>query len=168
MADSAHLIHTARLRALQSYLDARRLDALVVSTPMNIAYLSGFVGSAGLLLITREGLFLLVDGRYEVAARESLGAGKLGPVTVERVDSRYDQALASVIAREGLQYVGLEAGNVTVATLSAWRRAVAGVEWRDRGDDGSLAERRSSAVLPQYRSAHHGGDIHRGGQFICG
>ncbi len=129
MADSAHLTHTARLRALQAYLDARRLDALVVSAPVNIAYLSGFAGSAGLLLVTREGLFLLVDGRYDVAARESLVAGRLGPVTVERVDGRYDQALASVIAREGVRHVGLEAGNVTVATLSAWRRAVTGVEW---------------------------------------
>ena len=82
------------------------LDALVVSAPLNIAYLSGFAGSAGLLLVTREGLFLLVDGRYDVAARESLAAGKLGPVTVERVDGRYDQALASVIAREGVRHVG--------------------------------------------------------------
>jgi len=129
VAHSAHLTHTARLRALQAYLDARRLDALVVSAPVNIAYLSGFAGSAGLLLVTREGLFLLVDGRYDVAARESLVAGRLGPVTVERVDGRYDQALASVIAREGVRHVGLEAGNVTVATLSAWRRAATGVEW---------------------------------------
>ena len=129
MADSAHLIHTARLRALQAYLDARQLEALVVSAPLNIAYLSGFAGSAGLLLVTREGRFLLVDGRYEVQARESVAAGKLGPVTIERVDGRYDQALASVVAREGIRHVGLEAGHVTMATMSAWQRAVIGVEW---------------------------------------
>jgi Xaa-Pro aminopeptidase len=129
VADSAHLIHTARLRALQAYLDARQLEALVVSTPLNIAYLSGFAGSAGLLLVTREGRFLLVDGRYEAQARESVVAGKLGSVTIERVDGRYDQALASVVAREGIRHVGLEAGHVTVATMSAWQRAVIGVEW---------------------------------------
>ena len=131
VAESAHPTSgfAARLRALQAYLDARELAALVVSAPLNIAYLSGFNGSAGLLVVTRGTVFLVVDGRYDVAARESLAAGRLGPVTVERVEGRYDQALASVLAREGIRHAAFEAGHVTVATLGAWRGAAAEVEW---------------------------------------
>jgi Xaa-Pro aminopeptidase len=121
---------STRLTALQAYLDARQLEALVVSAPVNIAYLTGFSGSAGLLLVTRDDRFLIVDGRYEVAAREALAAGRLGPVTVERVEGRYDRALAAVLVREGVERAGIEARDVTVATLDAWRRAAPRIEWQ--------------------------------------
>ena len=114
---------------MQAYLDARGLEALVVSTPLNIAYLSGFSASAGLLVVTLRNCFLLVDGRYDVAAHESLAAGRMGPVVVERVEGRYDKTLASVVLREGLRRAGFETGYVTVATLSGWQRAMPDVEW---------------------------------------
>jgi Xaa-Pro aminopeptidase len=130
MAESGHLAtgFGLRLRTLQAYLDARDLDALVVSAPLNIAYLCGFKGSAGLLVVTRAVVILAVDGRYDVAARESLAAGSLGPVTVERVEKRYDDTLASILAREGIRRAGFEAGHVTVATIGTWTRTT-GVEW---------------------------------------
>jgi Xaa-Pro aminopeptidase len=121
---------TTRLAALQACLDARQLDAIVVSAPVNIAYLTGFAASAGLLLVTRHEPYLMVDGRYDVALREAHAAGRVGPVTIERVEGRYDRALAAILGREGVEQVGLEAGHVTVAMLGAWRRAAPGVEWQ--------------------------------------
>ena len=120
---------TTRLAALQAYLDARQLEALVVSTPVNIAYLTGFVASAGLLLVTRGERFLILDGRYDLAAREALAAGRLGPVTIERAEGRYERSLAAILARETLNSVGLECAHVTVALLNAWRREAPQVEW---------------------------------------
>jgi Xaa-Pro aminopeptidase len=120
---------TTRLRALQAYLDARQLEAMVVSAPMNIAYLTGFEGTAGLLLVTRDRRFLVVDGRYEVAARDAVAAGRLAPVTIERVEGRYAGALAAVLARERVGQAGFEAGHVTVATLDLWRRVAPQAEW---------------------------------------
>jgi Xaa-Pro aminopeptidase len=121
--------YAARLFALQAYLDARQLEAIVVSAPVNITYLSGFEGTAGLLLVTRQRRFLMVDGRYEVAARTALTAGRLGPVTIERVEGRYDGTLASIIRREVVTSVGFEATHVTVALSKTWQRAAPEIEW---------------------------------------
>ena len=50
-------------------LDALSLDALVVTSAVNIRYLSNHAGSAGILVLTRDGVHLLVDFRYRDAVR---------------------------------------------------------------------------------------------------
>src|SRR5262245_35483803 len=117
-----------RLDTIQSSLAGRGLDGLVVSTPVNITYLTSFKGTAGLLFLTPSLRLLIVDGRYDQAARQAPGVSLSG-VAVERVDRRYDLTLGAVIAREGIRRVGFEAGHVTVATLGGWQRAVPAAEW---------------------------------------
>jgi Xaa-Pro aminopeptidase len=46
------------------------LDALVVSDPSNIFYLSGFRGSSGAVLVARERAMLFSDFRYRLQARQ--------------------------------------------------------------------------------------------------
>jgi Xaa-Pro aminopeptidase len=119
-----------RLSRVQQRLPTLELDALVVSSPPNILYLTGFAGSAGLLVVTSTEVRLLVDGRYDLVARQSAAAGLVAPVTITRVEGRYDQALAQTISWLGPRRVGFEAGHVTVATLRAWERGAAGHDWR--------------------------------------
>ena len=58
---------TRRLDALRSRLTAERLDALLVSTPANIRYLSGFTGSLAYLLIgSADQAEIFGDSRYWV------------------------------------------------------------------------------------------------------
>jgi Xaa-Pro aminopeptidase len=130
MADALRPGWTGRLDRIQSSLVSDQLDGLVVSTPLNLAYLTGFTGSAGLLLVTRQGRFLLLDGRYEGAAREHQAAGSLADVAIERVDTRFDRSLGALLARERLQTVGFEAGHTTVATLGRWQAACPGIRWQ--------------------------------------
>src|SRR5688500_9765953 len=54
---------------------------------------------------------------------------------------------------------GIRYGRDLRAAISRARWAVARLERWHRRDAGSLAQRRSSVVLPQYGSTHHGGDI---------
>ncbi len=63
----------ARRRSLAAAeFPSRKIDALIVSAPANIRYLSGFTGSNGLLLVSTQGSVLFTDPRYGVqAARES-------------------------------------------------------------------------------------------------
>ena len=146
-----------RLAALQAYLEARGLDALVVSTPENITYLTGFKGSAGLLVVAPKGACLLVDGRYERAVRKSIAAGSVAPVNVERVNGRYDETLQVVLGREGFRGVGFEAEHVTVAVLAIWHRAAVDVTFeptrrlvegqRMVKDPGEIATFRRGAAL---------------------
>lgn len=59
-----------RLEKMRRLLATQDLEALFVTKPENRRYLSGFTGSAGVLLITARNAVLLTDGRYEAQARQ--------------------------------------------------------------------------------------------------
>jgi Xaa-Pro aminopeptidase len=63
-----------RLDALVRRLPDAGVDALAVSHPANIRYLSGFSGSAGLLLVSSAGALLITDFRYDTQSREEVGS----------------------------------------------------------------------------------------------
>jgi Xaa-Pro aminopeptidase len=103
------------------------LDGLVITNLSNIRYLTGFGGSAGLLVVTPARLYLLVDFRYS-AAVESLVATGAAPPTVEVValggNSGYDRRFAELAAEQGWRRLGFEAGHVAVARWRRWQRDV--------------------------------------------
>lgn len=112
----------------------QRLDpaaaALVVSTPANIYYLSGFDGSQGYLVLTPTERWLLVDGRYQEAARAAQADGALGPVSIVGVQGSVDKALCAQIAGLAPGDIAFEAERVTVAGQLAWQRLLPGRSWR--------------------------------------
>jgi Xaa-Pro aminopeptidase len=119
----------ARLRRVAQLCQAGSCEAMVVSTPVNVRYLTGFAGSAGLLVSTATKNFLVTDGRYDAFVREAIRAGGIAPVDVERVETRYDETLAALLARLRPRRVAFEADHVTVAKLEQWRTATPDVEW---------------------------------------
>ena len=60
---------TERIQKLRKTLNEEGLDALLVSDPLHIRYLSGFSGDSGLALVGPERTFLITDFRYEEQAR---------------------------------------------------------------------------------------------------
>jgi len=124
---------SGRLDHVRTRMATGQLDALVVSARPNLTYLTGFDGSAGLLLVTGETSYLLLDGRYQAVATEAVEAGGLAPVVVEPVDRRYDHTLGSLVTRLGVKRCGFEAGHVTVATLREWR-ALGPADWLETDD----------------------------------
>jgi Xaa-Pro aminopeptidase len=129
MAEESRPVPTGRVDRLQHERDALGLDALLLSSPLSIRYVTGFGGSAGLCLIAKSGRWLVVDGRYEAAVREGMAAGRVLPITLEGAADGYERALASLLGREQFRRVGFEARHVTVATLTAWQHRVPGVAW---------------------------------------
>ncbi len=120
---------SGRLDRLQSSLASRGIDALAVSTPLNIAYLTGFTGSAGLLLVGPDESVLITDGRYEFIVRQAQAEGTIVRVPVARVEVRYDLTLTDLVGRRGCRRVGFEARHATVAILRAWERRTPDVVW---------------------------------------
>ena len=51
-----------RLARLRVGIDAAEVDALLVTALPNVRYLTGFTGSAGVLLVTGRGAPLVTDG----------------------------------------------------------------------------------------------------------
>ena len=68
-------ILAARLAGIRGSLTALNLDALVVTAFSNIRYLSNHTGSAGILVLTRDAVHLIVDFRYEAAVASLQASG---------------------------------------------------------------------------------------------
>jgi tetratricopeptide (TPR) repeat protein len=123
MGDSLRPDWSGRLRRLWRSDRGSSAPALIVSSPINIKYLTGFDGTA-LLVCTPASTWLLVDGRYDHAARDARAAGAIAGIDIRRVESRFDSTLANVAAELQLAACACEAESLTVATLEAWRRAM--------------------------------------------
>lgn len=67
----------ARQRNLRQQLSKSRLDALLISHLPNVRYLSGFTGSAGLLLLHETGSVFFTDVRYDTQSREEVKGAKV-------------------------------------------------------------------------------------------
>ncbi len=107
-----------RVNRLRAALNENELDAILVSTPENRRYVSGFTGSAGYLLVSEGDAVLATDFRYvEQAGRQS-------------PDFRVHEVRASLgwlpqLASElGARRVGFESTQMTYATNAAFLKAI--------------------------------------------
>ena len=107
-----------RLKSLAEKLQEQELDALLVSSPENRRYLSGFTGSAGYLLMTADQAVLATDFRYVEQA------GRQAPdFRVERIAGGPGW-LPSLAADIGAKRIGFESDHLTVAGHSTFVKAV--------------------------------------------
>ncbi len=101
-----------RLDRLRDRLGEADCDALLVTNLTNVRYLTGFTGSAALLLVAPDEVVFVSDGRYgEQAAEQLASAGVDARIEITGTDQR--QRLAD--AATGLARLGLEAEAVTWA-----------------------------------------------------
>jgi Xaa-Pro aminopeptidase len=103
-----------RLGRLRPRLADAGCEALLVTHLVNVRYLTGFTGSAGLLLVLPDALLLTTDGRYRDQAAEQLTAsGVEARIEVRPTVAAQHEALAGAAA--GVARLGLEAHSVTWA-----------------------------------------------------
>ena len=95
---------------------AERLDAVVVTSPPNILYLSNFSGSSAVVVLTADRLYFITDFRYVTAANEMRDGPCACPgLEVVTVDSSYDATLASLLGSLAGARIGFEAAHLTVS-----------------------------------------------------
>lgn len=105
---------TARLPRLRAALDPGGVDALLVTRLVNIRYLTGFTGSAALLLVTAEDALFVTDGRYTDQSADELGAaGVAARIEIPAIGASARPLLTEAIQAAGVARLGLEAGSVT-------------------------------------------------------
>lgn len=100
----------ARQDAVRAVLERDGLDALLVTHLPNIRYLTGFTGSAGLLLVRPGETVLVTDFRY--AAQAPAEVGNTAVVAIDQVNV-WDR-LARVLAAGSVKALGIEAASLTV------------------------------------------------------
>jgi Xaa-Pro aminopeptidase len=122
-------------------------EALLVTHLTNIRYLTGFTGSAGILLVLPDGARFVTDGRYRDQSREQLEASGVD-AEIEISATEQDAKLAEATA--GIERIGLESTHVSWAakrryaakvfdgsTLVATENLVEAL--RAKKDDGEIA-----------------------------
>ena len=152
---------SARLEKLRQKLMEEELDAILITQPENRRYLSGFTGSAGVLLISAEQAILATDFRYyEQVARE---APRFQLAKIESGEKFVD-LLPDLIAQVGARRVGFEAAHLPYAQYQEWAEVAEGFElvptkeWvedlRAVKDEGELEAIRRAVALADEAMAH--------------
>ncbi len=111
----------SRVQTVAASLADAGCDALIVSKPANIRWLSGFTGSNGTAVVAPDGLTIVTDSRYEDQVDEQLGAA--GVEATVHITRDLAQPLVSAIADAGR--VGLEAEAVTWAAQRRFQEYLA-------------------------------------------
>jgi Xaa-Pro aminopeptidase len=151
-----------RVDRLRDRLDAAGCDALLVTKLVNIRYLTGFTGSAALVLVTADEVLFVTDGRYRDQSHDQLAAaGVTARIEVSNTDQRDIVKAAAAPFRR----VGLEAEDVSWAQQrrldAEWFPDAELVPTADLVDDlrlvkdaGELARIEAAALIADHALAH--------------
>jgi Xaa-Pro aminopeptidase len=135
----------ARHARVRGAVDALGLDALIVTTPANIRYLTNHTGTAGTLVVTPSAMHLLVDFRYQEAVRSLQASPASCPgLRTWDVPASYDEALIAMLIETGVKNAGIEAAHLTVARKEWLVRTAAA-----RG--AAIGLRSTERVVEQFR-----------------
>jgi Xaa-Pro aminopeptidase len=100
-------------------------EALLVTNPANIRYLTGFTGSSGRVLVTPTSATLVTDARYEERAAEELRKVNCSArIVILRTVAEQDVFLTESIAAAEVVKLGLEANHVSWHDAERYRALV--------------------------------------------
>jgi Xaa-Pro aminopeptidase len=142
-----------RRRALVARLRESQLDRLLITSPANWYYLTGFTGEAGALVLSREETALITDGRFTVQGREETS----GIAIVLQKGSLFE-SVGQFLKKSAGKRIGFDPAHLSVAHLQSLRKAggkglrytpiTGAVEaLRMRKDAAELAQMRRAAIL---------------------
>ena len=115
-----------RHERVRQSLDSLSVDALIVIASPNIRYLTNHIGSAGILVLSRDAAHLLIDFRYEEAVRTLQTSSAACPgLRTWPVPASYDEALLTCLQEIGVTTVGFEAAHLTVSRHEWLLRTIA-------------------------------------------
>jgi Xaa-Pro aminopeptidase len=117
----------ARLARVRERIAVDRFDGFLVTSPVNVAYLTGLRASTSAVVVTARGAVLVTDFRYRDAALQRLDRDD-APTDLELqiVDQSYDQTIVDVVRRLDVRRLAIEADVLTVRRFNWLHRTLAG------------------------------------------
>jgi Xaa-Pro aminopeptidase len=91
-----------RRRDVAAKLPEKKVDALLVTSPANVRYLSDFAGSNGLILLTPTETHFFTDPRYAIEASRNIAG------TVHVIKGPMIAGVAAVVQRKRFRKIGFE------------------------------------------------------------
>jgi Xaa-Pro aminopeptidase len=142
--------HARRSQELQKLLRGKSLDALLITSPADWYYLTGFTGEAGALVAGPRHLTLLTDGRFIVQAAEELR----GVTVVEQKEGLY-RSCGELLKNLSVSRVGFDPNQLTVGQSQLLKKAAGkATQFKEAaGLVASLRARKDAAELGLMRKA---------------
>lgn len=120
-----------RRRLLARGLRAEGLDALLVTHPTNVTYLTGFSGDSSYLVLMRKEALLISDARFtEQIAQECAGLD----THIRPPSEALSKAVAKVLTKLRPRSIGFESGHLSVAEWEGYREALPSLDWKGGRD----------------------------------
>lgn len=146
----------SRIDRLRQCFGRYEADAVLITDPYNMRYLSGFRGGEGILYISQSQCVLITDSRYTEAA------GKESDFTVVEENAKRDRfaTLRALSAKEDVKTLGYEDCSMLVADFEKLKREVPVDNWAGFGDAvNRLRMVKTEAELALLRKAEEIGDL---------
>lgn len=154
-----------RISKLRQIFDTDEIDAFYIMNPENRYYLSGFTGSTGALLLTREQSYLLTDFRYLSQAAGESPSYQIVEVAAET----YGAVLLRILQEKKISRLGVEGDHLTYNQYVELSRVCTGIKLKplidrvegirilkDRSEIELIEKAVSIADYPQKARGHRG------------
>ena len=113
-----------RLKAFRSTFDENGVDGFLVTGPFNRRYMTGFTGTAGVAVISRDDAAFVTDFRYTEQA-----AGQVKGYRIVEQSGALTDEVAKVIGEMGITKIGFEQDTLPYAEYDRFRKAAAGTQF---------------------------------------
>ncbi len=117
-------MHKARLDKLRARMEQAQLDALLITSPVNRTYMTGFTGSAGLVLVTHGEAYLITDFRYMTQAPQQAKDYQV----LEHQPADLLRPVKETLHQLHINHVGFEQQHVTYAEFLSYGKQLSGIE----------------------------------------
>jgi Xaa-Pro aminopeptidase len=106
-----------KLNKIRLALQALQLDAIMINSPINRRYVTGFTGSAGTVIVSQEEAIFITDFRYtEQAGEQAKG------FTIVEHKKLMEEEVKSQLTRLQVKRLGFEKNHVTYAEFDRYNK----------------------------------------------
>lgn len=115
----------SRLELVREKIAGAGVDGLLISNLKNVGWLTGFTGSNGFVVVTKEGGLFATDGRYIKQAEDQVKGFDIEIFSTPKTDA---DVLKDALKRLEVKKLGFEAETATYSLYQRWTKAADGVE----------------------------------------
>jgi Xaa-Pro aminopeptidase len=102
---------------IQNILKENKLNALLVTKPENVRYLTNFIGSFGQAIATKSATYLITDPRYALQAKTMCNKD-VHIVIIEN----YEEDIKKILKKHRVKNIGIEDTNLTYSTYLKFKK----------------------------------------------
>lgn len=111
-----------RIEALLKKLP-QDVDGAIITSSVNRSYLTGLRSSAGVVLVTRQGCYALLDFRYIEVAKKTIRNCEV------ILQDKLEEQLPELVKKHGIRRVALETGYQTIGEMTRYQKMLPEVEF---------------------------------------